>query len=299
MKEIYKNIENTNYSISNLGNLMYLGHKIMFNTGFIKEVKPYLVKFRKQNNYYCVTLNNYYGESIRKNKYPVIIHRLVAEYFVDNPNNYTIVNHLNGNKLDNRAINLEWTTVAENVIHAWKTGLNNEYNRQGKLKQEHISIINNLLNEGFNYREIEKKLGFYKTFLTQKKIKTPNQYLIKQINKDKNTKMLKNANQEFVSKINNLIIEGLRDFEIEKKLELYPNYLSEMRRMDKFKNFKIIKANRYQKLNHHTCLNILKDKNSGMKIKEICDKYKIDKSMIYRIKDRKDFQNVYSIKDLL
>lgn len=51
------------------------------------------------------------------------IHRLVAECFVDNPLNYTIVNHIDGNKLNNSADNLEWTTYSDNNTHAYRTGL--------------------------------------------------------------------------------------------------------------------------------------------------------------------------------
>lgn len=43
------------------------------------------------------------------------IHRLVAQAFVPNPDNLTTVNHINENKTDNRAINLEWMSIADNV----------------------------------------------------------------------------------------------------------------------------------------------------------------------------------------
>ena len=52
-----------------------------------------------------------------------LVHRMVAETWIDNPNHHKEVNHINGNKEDNRAANLEWTTRSENMRHAFRTGL--------------------------------------------------------------------------------------------------------------------------------------------------------------------------------
>lgn len=49
-------------------------------------------------------------------------HRLVAEAFLENPDNKPEVNHKNRDKADNSAANLEWVTRSENMIHAHATG---------------------------------------------------------------------------------------------------------------------------------------------------------------------------------
>ena len=51
------------------------------------------------------------------------LHRLVAEAFVPNPNKYSQVNHIDGNRLNNAASNLEWVSPSANVKHAYRTGL--------------------------------------------------------------------------------------------------------------------------------------------------------------------------------
>jgi hypothetical protein len=52
-----------------------------------------------------------------------LIHRLVAETFIPNPNNLLEVNHKDGNKQNNDVTNLEWCTRLENIRHIYKNGL--------------------------------------------------------------------------------------------------------------------------------------------------------------------------------
>ncbi len=63
----------------------------------------------KRNEYHTVYL------TYKNKQYNFMVHRLVAEYFCENPNNYTIVHHKDENKYNNAANNLEWVTTERNL----------------------------------------------------------------------------------------------------------------------------------------------------------------------------------------
>lgn len=52
----------------------------------------------------------------KRNKY--LVHRLIAENYIDNPNKFPQVNHKDGNKSNNNIDNLEWVTSSENQLHS-------------------------------------------------------------------------------------------------------------------------------------------------------------------------------------
>ena len=66
---------------------------------------------------YALALQERRSKSGKKLSKMVYAHRLVAEYFLDNPNNYDIVHHKDGNRLNNNVENLEWTNVKEHNQH--------------------------------------------------------------------------------------------------------------------------------------------------------------------------------------
>ena len=65
----------------------------------------------------------YYRLSKNNCKKMFYAHRLVAEHFIDNPKGLPVVNHKDGDKLNNDISNLEWVSYSENIEHAHKNNL--------------------------------------------------------------------------------------------------------------------------------------------------------------------------------
>ena len=92
-----------------------------------------------------------------------LIHRLVAKAFVPNRDNKSQVNHIDGNKLNNRADNLEWVNNSENQLHAYKLGLQpsraGENNSKAKITDKDVTLLKELYNSGKNIVEVSKTMN--------------------------------------------------------------------------------------------------------------------------------------------
>lgn len=109
MEEIFKDIEGyEEYQISNFGRVKSLNYN---RTGKEKILKSY----SNTDGYLQVDL---YKQGKRKG---FKIHRLVADTFLDNPNNYEEVNHIDEDKTNNHVTNLEWCTHFYNMNYGTRT----------------------------------------------------------------------------------------------------------------------------------------------------------------------------------
>ncbi|MCB0448470.1 MAG: NUMOD4 motif-containing HNH endonuclease, partial [Gelidibacter sp.] len=90
-----------------------------------------------------------------------LVHRLVAESFIENPKVNEQVNHKDCNKINNTLSNLEWVTFKENIEHAVENNRQRnqtgENNNMSKLLKEEVLMIKELLKEGVTAYKIHKE----------------------------------------------------------------------------------------------------------------------------------------------
>lgn len=85
------------------------------------------------------------------------LHRLIAEAFIDNPNNKPCVNHKDSNRSNNALTNLEWVTKQENIVHGYRSGYaSNKGSKNGfsKLTEKTVIEIRNKHHSGISYKTL-------------------------------------------------------------------------------------------------------------------------------------------------
>lgn len=142
--EIWKDIKDYEglYQASNLGN--------------IKSVKKNRnLKFiNRSDGYYYINLS-------KKSKVkPTKVHRIIAQTFIENPNNYNIINHIDGNRKNNCISNLEWCTQSHNIKEAYRMGTKkpNKINIKKRKKVMQFSVNYQLIKIWDSIKEASKEL---------------------------------------------------------------------------------------------------------------------------------------------
>lgn len=166
MKEIWKEIKGyPNYMVSNMGRVKSLNYN---HTGREKIMKPSVSK----RGYLLICLHKN-----RKVKY-FKVHRLVAQAFISNPNNYPQVNHKDENKQNNCAQNLEWCDAKYNSNYGTRNKRVAEAKKGIKLSEETKNKISEAISKSVlqidkntseviaefpSIKEVERQLGFSNT----------------------------------------------------------------------------------------------------------------------------------------
>lgn len=161
LKEIFVDMpEFEDYLISNCGRAKTKSRKLRYTHAVTNKEHFRVTSERFLKLYDSVHGYKFIQPRSKLNKIPKnkTIHRLVAKAFVPNPNNYPVVNHIDGNKHNNTALNLEWCTDAYNHEHATKTGLIARGSRTGGsiLNENSVDAIRNMLKDGVVHSQIAK-----------------------------------------------------------------------------------------------------------------------------------------------
>jgi len=154
MNEQWKDIKNFegHYQVSDMGRIKSLEREIIKKDKKKSKVKETILKGSKDTKGYIqVELKKDGKRNIK------MIHRLVAEAFLEKPKGKDQINHKDGNKENNKLDNLEWCTCQENIKHAWENKLNKarygEEHPNHKLNKEQVQYIKK------NYIPRDKEYG--------------------------------------------------------------------------------------------------------------------------------------------
>ncbi len=122
MKEIWKDIEGYEglYQVSNLGRVKSLERLVTPRPGVAYTRPEQIIKHN-----YGSKIKGYPNLNLCRDGRVVnaLIHRLVAQAFIPNPDNKRCINHIDGDKNNFKISNIEWVTHSENTKHAFRTGL--------------------------------------------------------------------------------------------------------------------------------------------------------------------------------
>lgn len=221
MIEIYKEHPKFKCSVSNYGNVKGSRGNIMI--GNIKR-------------YHRITLT----ERNKNIKWTVSVHRLVAKMFLGNIEGF-VINHKDGNKLNNHINNLEIVTIKENIRHAYETGLAvghiGEKHFNSILTEKEVIHIYELIKIGLDNNEIASKYNI--NFRTISLIRNGNRW--KHLYNRYMNEVIPSKDSKYELKICFKIIEdilytNLKNIEISRKYEIEPSLISRVRSKNTWKN---------------------------------------------------------------
>ncbi len=144
-ESIIKNTDDFS-EVKSYDGLKYSNYKINTKGQIINKYNT-LLNYSVKNGYYSLELVSDEG----KNKF-ILVHRLVASTFIENPDNHNVVNHKDENKLNNNVENLEWCTKKQNSVHS----LGKKINQIDKKTNKIIKTFNSMQEA---YRELGKTYG--------------------------------------------------------------------------------------------------------------------------------------------
>lgn len=168
-KEEWRNIDGyNNYQVSNLGRVKSLNYN--------KTKKEKIMQTAINQGYCRLSLVNNEGH-----RNSLLVHRLVAQAFIPNPENKPQIDHINGIKTDNRVENLRWATASENGLNpitnarlrksakgshlcSWRGHFNDEHPMSKSVLQ--YDLEGNFIKEFGSTMEVERETGIRHSYVS-------------------------------------------------------------------------------------------------------------------------------------
>ena len=138
----------------------------------ISSTIPYVLRDKSTKRIIPQSINNIGYYQISLNNQTLLLHRIIAEQFLENPNNYSDVNHKNHNKLDNWIQNLEWLSHSTNLEQRKK------YSKQKSEVVKNINLDNCVEIKSFGYNKLERYYFDKVNEIVYLKKKTKNSYKV-------------------------------------------------------------------------------------------------------------------------
>ena len=138
-EEIWQSIDESDsrYEISSFGRVRSIERIVSFGSK-TRCIPLKILRPLKSSNGYLIIVLRSKGGKYNQNT----IHRLVAKAFINNPCNKSTVNHIDGDKMNNKVDNLEWATYSENIKHSYDSLPHKKHkNMLGKTGIDRKSVV--------------------------------------------------------------------------------------------------------------------------------------------------------------
>lgn len=175
-KEVWVNIkQNPVYLVSNYGRVKTIDHPVwckVNNSYSIRKGRICKLTNKNSKKYWRV------GIQINNKQKQFAVHRLVAESFIPNPKKYKQINHIDGDKNNNKVSNLEWCDQSHNMRHALEHGLisRKKQSENAALRKLSVEQVKYIRSEYLNVNTTIRgeKMRFCRNMMLKFGLKSPN-----------------------------------------------------------------------------------------------------------------------------
>ena len=220
MQEIWKRFKDTDYQVSNLGNVFSVYNGM--------QLKPFM------NDRYLVV--DLFAYTVRQR---IAVHRMVAIAFIENPDNKEYVNHIDGNKLNNCVDNLEWVTASENSIHAVATGLSpiGEAKTLAKLTEKDVLEIQAAFEAGEKDFVLAEKYGVTSGVISSIRLGKTWKHVSGKVFAPSGPNPVKKLSGEDIPVIRQMFLDGFNDADIGRKFNVARGTINQIRQGKTWLNY--------------------------------------------------------------